>query len=129
MRTDPRAACANTKENLLWALVHDTLAHPLMAVTNYSKLALRFHDWTSFHAWPRVRPAQLRTPVSMPSKWGLMVAVEVQPNFWRIQHPSMDNALVQYGTDAVAVLETAEAYFQSLADEFGGPFMPQGHMT
>lgn len=59
----------------------------------------------------------------------MMIAVEVQPKFWRIQHPNMDNALVLYGDDAVAILEQAEAYFQSLADEFGGPFLPPIHET
>lgn len=124
MRTDPRAACANAKELIGWAILHDLIAHPFMALTGYSAWSLRFHNWTSLHAWPRVRPAKLRTPVTMPSRWGDMVAVEVQTKFWRIQHPNMENALVLYGDDAVAILEQAEAYFQSLADEFGGPFLP-----
>ena len=124
MKTDPRTACANAQERLGWALLHDLVAHPFMALTGYSAPALRFHDWTSFRAWPRVRPPQLRTPVTMPSVWGPMVAEEVQSGFWRIKHPNMDNAIVQHGDDAVAILEAAEKYFQSLADEFGGPFLP-----
>ena len=56
MRTDPRGACANEHQRLLWALVHDGLAHPLMALTGWSKWSLRFHDWTSHKAWPRVEP-------------------------------------------------------------------------
>lgn len=123
MKTDPRTACANVQERKAWAVLHDLVAHPLMALTNWSRLSLRFHDWTSFRAWPRVRPAQLRTPVTLPSAWGVMVAEEVQPMFWRIQHPNMNNAIVQHGDDALVILETAERYFQALADEFGGPFM------
>ena len=55
MMTDPRKACANTEENLVWALIHDGIAHPLMASTLFSKWSLRFHDWTSQRAWPRAR--------------------------------------------------------------------------
>lgn len=53
MRTDPRDACKNERQRLLWAIVHDGLAHPLMVLTGYCKAALRFHDWTSHRAWPR----------------------------------------------------------------------------
>lgn len=53
MRTDPRKACANVREKLLWAIFHDLVAHPLMAVTLYCSLSVRFHDWTSRKAWPR----------------------------------------------------------------------------
>lgn len=55
MRTDPRNACANNEERLLWALIHDGIAHPLMAVTLFSAWSLAFHDWTSQRAWPRPR--------------------------------------------------------------------------
>lgn len=129
MRTDPRAACANVDERFIWAFVHDFVAHPFMAITNWSAPSVRFHDWTSIRAWPRVRPATLRMPVTMSSKWGTMVAEEVQPMFWRIQHPNMNNAIVQHGDDAIAILESAERYFQSLADEFAGPFMPGAPRT
>lgn len=53
MKTDPNEACANTEQRLLWALVHDAIAHPLMALSGYARWALAFHDWTSRHAWPR----------------------------------------------------------------------------
>lgn len=52
-KTDPNRACANEGQRLLWALAHDGLAHPLMALSGYSKWALRFHDYTSHKAWPR----------------------------------------------------------------------------
>lgn len=52
-KTDPNVACANETQRLLWALIHDALAHPLMALSGYSKWALRLHDYTSHKAWPR----------------------------------------------------------------------------
>lgn len=60
VRTDPRAACANERQRFWWAVLHDVVAHPLMALTGWSKWALRFHDWTSHKAWPR---AQVRRPL------------------------------------------------------------------
>lgn len=62
MRTDPRIACANERQRLLWAIAHDALAHPLMVLTAYCGLSLRFHDWTSHKAWPR-KEKQWRWPV------------------------------------------------------------------
>lgn len=53
MRVDPRLACHNNKENKGWALLHDLVAHPFMALTFYSKLSIHFHDYTSYKAWPR----------------------------------------------------------------------------
>lgn len=55
MRTDPRKGCANERQTLCWALIHDGLAHLLMALTGYSKWSLRFHDYTSHKAWPRAK--------------------------------------------------------------------------
>lgn len=65
MRTDPNQACDNSGENRLWALVHDGTAHPLMAITNYSALSVRFHDFTSRKAWPKVWEG--RTLVELPT--------------------------------------------------------------
>lgn len=53
MKTDPNKACDNKKECPWWAALHDGIAHPLMVLTGYSKVSLRFHDWTSRKAWPR----------------------------------------------------------------------------
>ena len=53
MKRDPNAACANAEQRLLWAVLHDAVAHPLMALTGYCALAVRFHDYTSRKAWPR----------------------------------------------------------------------------
>lgn len=57
MKTDPNKGCANTEQRLLWAIVHDGLAHPLMALTGYCRWSLAFHDYTSRKAWPRCTEA------------------------------------------------------------------------
>lgn len=78
MRTDPRKACANEKENWLWAILHDGIAHPLMALTNYSMASVLFHDWTSQKAWPRAK--------ARPAKIGLAycTADAAEAEFWRL---------------------------------------------
>jgi hypothetical protein len=53
MKTDPNKACVQFEENKRWAIIHDLLAHPLMAITGYCKLSIRFHNWTSHKAWIR----------------------------------------------------------------------------
>lgn len=53
MKTDPNKGCKNTKERLLWAVLHDAVAHPVLALSGYSQWAMRFHDFTSRKAWPR----------------------------------------------------------------------------
>jgi len=55
MKTDPNKACANVEERKLWAIIHDGIAHPLMAISNFSTWSIRFHDWTSQKAWPRCK--------------------------------------------------------------------------
>lgn len=57
MRTDPRKACKNAEERRFWALVHDGIAHPLMAFSLFAAWSVRFHDWTSHRAWPRAPKA------------------------------------------------------------------------
>lgn len=51
--TDPRTACSGLPQRHAWAVLHDLVAHPLMALTGYCRLSLRFHDFTSHWAWPR----------------------------------------------------------------------------
>lgn len=53
MKTDPNT-CVHTGG--VWAVIHDAIAHPLLALTAYSAPARRFHNWTSQHAWPRTDP-------------------------------------------------------------------------
>jgi hypothetical protein len=56
MKPDPIDACANLDERFGWAVAHDLIAHPLMALSGYSAWSLRFHNWTSRRAWPGCRP-------------------------------------------------------------------------
>jgi hypothetical protein len=53
MKTDPNNHCINFKQNLLWAIIHDTLAHVLMGLTIYSSWSIKFHNYTSHKAWKR----------------------------------------------------------------------------
>ncbi|MDN7825128.1 hypothetical protein QZN01_20970 [Burkholderia cenocepacia] len=126
MKTDPRAACANTEERLLWALVHDGIAHPLMALTNFSRLSLRFHDYTSSRAWPR-KPSCANEPVRcfhVMSRWGVMTITHDAPGIWRARHPRVAHEYRTCATSAAEMLQKADAWFQELADNFGGKFSP-----
>ncbi|PZP92639.1 MAG: hypothetical protein DI587_31270 [Variovorax paradoxus] len=126
MRTDPRLACANADERMGWALLHDLVAHPLMALTMWSRPALRFHDWTSRRAWPRSTP-ELRAAVHVQSiHWGALLVERVGGDCYRTCHPNIDHALVVTARDAVHAAEQAEQWFDSLAAEFGGKFNPPG---
>jgi len=50
MKIDPNFC---THSGKFWAILHDLIAHPLMAVSFYSKISIRFHNYTSSKAWPR----------------------------------------------------------------------------
>lgn len=57
MKKDPNKYCINYEQCLLWAIIHDTIAHPLMALTFYKiDLFIKFHDFTSRKAW--IRPSK-----------------------------------------------------------------------
>lgn len=34
-----------------WTIIHNAVAHPLMAITGDSAWSLRFHSWTADKAW------------------------------------------------------------------------------
>ena len=53
MKTDPNKHCISFKQNLLWAIMHDIIAHPLMGITGYCKWSIAFHNYTSHKAWTR----------------------------------------------------------------------------
>jgi hypothetical protein len=53
MKQDPNLHCINFTQDTLWAIIHDMIAHPLMALTLYSKPSIRFHNFTSLKAWRR----------------------------------------------------------------------------
>lgn len=124
MRTDPRAACANSEERTFWAFVHDAVCHPLMAFSGWSKWSLRFHDWTSFRAWPRTVGFVKETRLMPSRRWGLLQVTQVMPGFYSIDHPNVDHKVVTTVADFVAAAEFAEAWFDGLAAEFGNRFNP-----
>lgn len=54
MKKDPNKYCVKYKENILWAIIHDVIAHPLMAISLYKvDMFINFHDYTSSKAWMR----------------------------------------------------------------------------
>jgi len=54
MKIDPDSCKVNLKENLMWAIIHDLIAHPLLALSLYRiKVFINFHDYTSRKAWRR----------------------------------------------------------------------------
>jgi len=61
MKTDPNEGCKTKEERLIWALIHDGICHPLMALTGYAKWAISFHNFTSHRAWPREKTSHKET--------------------------------------------------------------------
>lgn len=123
MRTDPRAACVNEQEKFWWAVLHDLVAHPLMALTNWSRWSLRFHDWTSYYAWPRVRPKKYGQTVTVNTlHFGALTARMVGENVWTIPHPKVAHALTVTAGDGIEAVSLAERWFDELAEEYGGNF-------
>lgn len=53
MKKDPNNYCIVYTQSLFWAIIHDLIAHPMMAITNYTNISIRFHDFTSNKAWKR----------------------------------------------------------------------------
>lgn len=119
MRTDPREACANETEKLGWALIHDLVAHPFMALTGYSQLSLRFHDWTSLKSWPRISGA-FGQIIRVKSRFGILVVTKLNVGFYSIKHFSIEHTFVTNAHDPIEAVEKAEVWFQILSDEFGG---------
>lgn len=52
MQLDPNGTCKDPPESHFWAAVHDLICHPLLILTFYSSWSVKFHDWTSWKAWP-----------------------------------------------------------------------------
>lgn len=124
MRTDPRVACANTEEHTFWAFVHDAVCHPLMALSGWAAWTLRFHDWTSFRAWPRSVGFVEETRIIVSRRWGPLSVTQVMPGFYSIDHPNVAHKVVTTVEDFVAAAEFAEKWFDGLASEFGERFNP-----
>jgi hypothetical protein len=54
MKTDPNLHCINFEQRLIWAMIHDIIAHPFMGLTMYSRISIEFHNYTSQKAWKRI---------------------------------------------------------------------------
>jgi hypothetical protein len=116
MRTDPRKACANEKQLLGWAIVHDLIAHPFMVATGYSRLSLKFHDATSQRAWPRLALKNEQRTFTIPSdRFGaLQVTRLAARGFYEIQHPLIDHRFVVKAEGVADAADQAEEWFSSL---------------
>ncbi len=117
MRTDPRKACANEKQLLGWAILHDLIAHPAMVLTGYSKLSLRFHDATSRRAWPLAVEPVPNEPVLVPSdRFGTLRVVQTATGFFEIAHGRIAHRFVVKAIDVSDAIEQAEEWFGSLSE-------------
>lgn len=119
MRTDPRTACANADERLGWALLHDFVAHPLMALFFWCPWTVRFHDWTSARAWPRVPDVPAAMVVSRVSRYGVIAARLDSPGYWRVFHGKFSHAVTIKTDDPDEAIRQAVVWFSELAE-----FMP-----
>lgn len=116
MRTDPRKACANERQLLVWAVVHDLVAHPLMVITGYSRASIRFHDATSVRAWPRAQGSALQPVWIASDRYGLLRVTEKPGGFFEIEHGRIFHTFVVKATDITQAIEQAEEWFGSLAE-------------
>lgn len=113
MKTDPNRACANVEQRLIWALLHDGIAHPLMAITGYSRPAMRFHDWTSHKAWPRteVPPALV---VGRSRHGNPLRAWDLGAGFWCVEHPTISHVINVKAPGLAGAIRQADDWFDSL---------------
>lgn len=116
MRTDPRKACANEKELLLWAILHDAIAHPLMVVTGYGTASLRFHDFTSRHAWPRDTRVPVEPVMVHSDRFGALRIVAQSSGIFEVTHGRISHRYCVQAIDVSDAVEQAEAWFGSLAE-------------
>lgn len=121
MKTDPRKACSNEREARGWAFIHDAITHPLMALTGWSALSLRFHNWTSEKAWPRASPAQLQE-WEVDSRFGLLTVRALSPSVYAISHPKVKHVFVTNAHNPYIAARKAGNWFRLLEAEFGGVF-------
>lgn len=121
MKTDPRKGCANERELWHWAAVHDLIAHPLMVLTGYSRLSLRFHDFTSHRAWPR--PSGPRLVLQRPgTPFGTIRVMDHGNGIYRVHHGHVNHAITTKASSPYEAFGFAFAWFSTLAHEFDGKF-------
>lgn len=120
MRTDPRKGCANEREALGWALLHDAIAHPLMAVTLWRRWTLRFHDWTSHQAWPRCatpQTAEPRTWKIRTNRFGVLTVTEIDPpGCYSVLHGLILHTIRVKATDHHDAARQAQEWFAELVE-------------
>ena len=116
MRTDPRKACGNERELWFWAAVHDLIAHPLMVLTCYSKLSLRFHDFTSHHAWPRDMRVPVEPIVVYSDRFGAMTVALTATGVYEVTHGRIAHRFCTTAADVTDAVERAEQWFSELAE-------------
>lgn len=121
MKTDPRVACTNEKENWLWAAIHDGLAHPFMVITLYSALAMRFHNYTSHRAWPRPEPFKVRKVRYTPTAYGYVCISEIAPNIYEFSHPRVAHTYRFNADDMDEVMVKVLDHLLAMS-AFGGKF-------
>lgn len=119
MRTDPRAACANTNERTGWAFVHDLIAHPLMALSGWSAWALRFHDSTSMKAWPRNLPERMTTTKFYVDRLGEIRVTHLRDGLFAVKHPFWSHDFVTKADTAIEARDIGVVWFESLDDLMG----------
>jgi hypothetical protein len=87
-----------------------------MAVSGWSAWSLRFHDWTSYRAWPRVPGFQGET-LRVPSRHhGILTVHVTAPGIYSVRHPAIGHTYTTNGADVFEAVERAENWFTSLAD-------------
>lgn len=113
MKLDPNRACQSENERLLWAILHDLIAHPFLAITLYSKVGRRFHDFTSHKAWPRGAGDYDHFTVNSTS-FGLVEGVKRKNGIWTISHPGIRHDVTVKAKSMSEALEKAEDWFKTL---------------
>jgi hypothetical protein len=116
MRTDPRKACGNEKELLFWAFVHDAIAHPLMALTGWSKFSLRFHNYTSHYAWPRDTRAPVAPATVRSDRFGDLVVTAKPSGVFEVSHGLIAHRFCVRAVDVSDAIEQAEQWFGDLVE-------------
>lgn len=128
MRTDPNQACQNEKQRFWWALLHDFLAHPLMALFGYPVWSLKLHDFTSNRAWPRGQTVDTPPPLLW---WGVKggwpegrLYFRCLPNkIYEFEHPNGIAHTFRCNAESTPLaVKKALEHFEDLANRFGGVF-------
>lgn len=126
MKTDPIEACPNAEQHFGWAIVHDFIAHPLMAFSLWSSWALKFHNWTSSKAWPREESPCLPDFVEVwIPVWHEVKFRHLHGDVYEVLHPNVSHSFRYQAENEMEALMKAFDHFNDLASRFGGQFLPR----